>query len=229
MSRNAVLLEACRIGRRHPDGQGWLVDDVSLRVRDGRRLAVVGASGAGKTVLLRALSLLDPLDEGEIRWRGEPVRRDQTPAFRRQAIYVHQRPALAEATVEAALRQPFSLGAYRRKTFDREQVIRRLEELGRDGSFLDKKVGDLSGGESQIAMLVRVLQLDPVVLLLDEPTAALDRRTARAAEAMLDRWLLESAGARAVVWVTHDPAQARRVADRVLSIEAGRVVGDNHA
>lgn len=229
MPRSAVLLEACRIGRRHPDRQGWLVDNVSLRLSAGERLALVGASGAGKTVLLRALALLDPLDEGEIRWRGEPVRRDQTPIFRRQAVYVHQRPALAEATVEAALRQPFLLRAYRRQGLDRERVLRWLEALGRDGSFLDKKVADLSGGESQIAMLVRAVQLDPVVLLLDEPTAALDRRTARAAEAMLNRWLVESADARAIVWVTHDPAQAQRVADRVLSIEAGRVARANHA
>ena len=224
MPPNTPLLEARHIGRRHPDGRQWLLEDVSLEIGPGEQLAVVGPSGSGKTLLLRALALLDPFDQGEVRWRDRPVRRDEIPAFRRQAVYLHQRPALLEETVEAALRRPFSLRSHRAGRFDRDRVLRWLGELDRDDSFLEKRVPDLSGGEIQIAALLRAIQLDPALLLLDEPTAALDARTTSTTEQLLDRWVEESAGARALVWVSHDAEQARRVARRTLCVDGGRIV-----
>jgi len=218
------MLESRDLGRRHPDGRQWLLDGVSIRVGGGDRVAVVGASGSGKTLLLRALTLLDPIDRGEVRWHGRPVRRDSIPAFRGQAIYMHQRPALGGSTVEASLRQPFTLNAHRRRQFDQARVVGHLRELGRDASFLEKQIRDLSGGESQVAALVRAIQLDPDLLLLDEPTAALDVPTAQAAEQLILRWVSRSAGARAVVWVTHDATQARRVGEQIVEITSGRLV-----
>lgn len=227
MISDTPLLEARNVGRRHRDGRAWLLRRVSLSVRVGQRLAVTGASGCGKSLLLRALALLDPLDEGQIRWQGAPVSGDEIPAFRRQTVYLPQRPALGETTVEAALREPFSLEAHRVRRFDPEWIAERLADLGRDESFLRKQVRDLSGGESQIAALVRAVQLDPPVLLLDEPTAALDAEATRAVERWLDRWLAEAPDARALVWVSHDAAQARRVAGRVLSMRSGRLAEES--
>jgi len=225
MPPNPPLLEARHIARRDPDSQQWLLDDVSLEIAPGERLAVVGPSGSGKTLLLRALALLDPFDRGEVRWRDRPVRRDEIPAFRRQALYLHQRPALLEETVEAALRRPFSLRSHRAGQFDRDRVLHWLGQLERDGSFLDKRARDLSGGEIQITSLLRAIQLDPALLLLDEPTAALDARTTSNTEQLVERWVEESPGARAFVWVSHDADQARRVARRTLRVDGGRVVG----
>ena len=227
MPPDIALLEARHVGRRHPQREGWLLEDVSLKIGAGRRLAVVGPSGSGKTLLLRALGLLDPLDGGEIRWQGRPIRADQIPVFRRQAIYLHQRPAFAEETVEAALRRPFLLKAHRHRRFDRDRIVRWLGQLGREESFLDKLIRDLSGGEGQIAAFLRAIQLDPVLLLLDEPTAALDANTTRAVEELLEDWLSQSADARAVIWVSHDVEQAQRVADRILSMRAGRLVEES--
>ena len=85
-----------------------------------------------------------------------------------------------------------------------------LTHLGRDESFLDKPVGELSGGESQLVALLRAVQLDPKVLLLDEPTASLDAEATAAVETLVADWQAESAGARAVVWVSHDTGQAER-------------------
>src|SRR5205807_6803377 len=136
----------------------------------------------------RALAWLDRLDEGEIRWRSQPLRGDLIPAYRSRVIYLHQRPALFEGTVEDNLRLPFSLKAHRAGRFDRARAVARLAGLGRDPSFLDKSHRDLSGGEAQITALVRALQLDPDVLLLDEPTAALDGTAARAVERLLEHW-----------------------------------------
>ena len=218
------LLEARNLGRRRPDGTGWLLDDVSLEVGPGERIALAGPSGAGKTILLRCMALLDPLDVGEVRWQGWPIRRDAVPLFRKAVIYVHQRPALFDETVEAALRRPFSLKVHRRKQFDRSRVLGLLASLGRGEDFLDKRVADLSGGEIQIAALVRAVQLDPSVLLLDEPTAALDRGTTAAAEAMLLAWLDQARADRALIWISHDAEQARRVGQKVVMMEGGRIV-----
>jgi putative ABC transport system ATP-binding protein len=201
-----------------------LLHNVNALVRPGDRVAIVGPTGAGKSVFLRALARLDPLDAGMVFWDGKPVSAHATPAFRAQVIYLHQRPAWFGDDVEANLRLPYTqLRVHRGKSFDRTRVIGLLEQLGRDASFLAKSDRDLSGGEAQFAALIRAIQLDPAIVLLDEPTASLDRESARAIEALLERWYAESAATRAWVWVTHDPDQAGRVASRRWSMSAGRL------
>jgi putative ABC transport system ATP-binding protein len=218
------LLTAQDLGRHHPDGTHWLVEGVSLELRPGERLAVTGPSGSGKTLLLRALALLDPIDQGRILWKGAAVHREQVPRFRRQVMYVHQRPALPEETVAAVLRGPFALGVHRSRRFDEDRIRGWLTEVARDESFLTKLTRELSGGEMQIVALLRALQLNPTILLLDEPTAALDSSTAHSVETLLQQWSTESGDGRALIWVTHDAAQAQRVAEKTLHLEGGRVV-----
>jgi len=215
------------LGRRPAGGQGWLLRDVSFEVYAGDRIAVAGPSGAGKSLLLRAMSLLDPLDEGEVLWNGRPISNRQVSRFRSQVVYLHQRPSLAEGSVEDALRSPFLLHVHRQQPFDRDCLLRWLAALGRDASFLAKWSGDLSGGEAQIVALLRALQLSPAVLLLDEPTAAMDATTTHAAEQLIERWTAEAADRRATVWVSHDPAQSAHAAQRVIKINNGRLVEEN--
>jgi putative ABC transport system ATP-binding protein len=222
-----TAIEVRGIGRRDPEGEDWLIRDVSFVVNPGERLAVVGTTGAGKTVLLRALALLDPLHAGSISWQGRAVEGDAVPAYRRQVIYLHQRPALFVGSVEDNLRTPFTLKAHRGKRFDRDRVLELLDGLGRDAAFLGKSSRDLSGGEAQIVALLRAVQLDPAVLLLDEPTASLDNAPARAVEGLLDRWFAAGEGRRALVWVSHDLDQARRVTGRKLSMRSGRLGGES--
>jgi putative ABC transport system ATP-binding protein len=223
MSSNDLLLEARGIGRRAPGSDGWLLHDISLEVFAGDRIALVGPSGAGKTLLLRSLALLDHLDAGEICWQGQPIRNDAVPTFRRQVIYLHQRPALFEGSVETILRMPFELQAHRGSRFDRQRVVHLLTALGRDASFLAKAQHELSGGEGQIVALLRAVQLDPAVLLLDEPTAALDPDAGRSIAQLVDGWLGERPDARALVWVTHNPAQTEGVLCRTIHLREGRI------
>jgi putative ABC transport system ATP-binding protein len=210
------LVEARGLGRRRRDG--WLLADIDLALRAGDRVALVGPSGSGKTLLLRALALLDPLDAGAVLWRGQPVA--DVPAYRRHVTYLHQRAALFDGTVEDDLREPFQLHAHRDRAFDRARAVALLGRLGRDAGFLGKRSRDLSGGEAQIVALVRAVQLDPDVLLLDEATSALDADTELRAEALIGAWRTDD---RALVWVTHDADQTRRVTDRVIQIREGRV------
>ena len=215
------MLEARSITRRA--GDQWLLRQLSLDIAGGERIALSGPSGSGKTVLLRALALLDPLDGGEILLEGRPPEAAGVPAYRCRVGYLHQTPALADGTVETNLRLPFSLAAHRRQTFDRAQALDLLRRLGKDDRFLSRGRGELSGGEAQIVALVRLLQLAPSILLLDEPTAALDPRSAELARDLLRRWQEADGGARAYLWVTHDVSLAQSVAERYLRLEDGRL------
>ncbi len=216
-------IEAAGLGRRDRKSGAWLIRDVGISLGFGERLGVLGPSGAGKTVLLRSIALLDPLDEGSVRWEGRVVRGEAVPEYRRRVIYLHQRPALLDGTVEENLRHPFTLRAHRGRAFDPDRAEALLARLGRRPGFLGKNSRDLSGGESQLVGLVRALQLDPAVLLLDEPTASLDPTTAAAVEALLDEWLAAAPDGRALVWVSHDADQARRMTDRRIDLRAGRL------
>jgi putative ABC transport system ATP-binding protein len=225
-SQPLAAIEAISIGRRDSTGVGWLFRDVSFEVNAGDRLAVAGATGAGKTVLMRAIALLDPLHAGTIHWNGQTVCRDAVPAYRTHVIYIHQRPALFEGSVEENLRRPYRLRAHRGMSFDRERILEHLDRLGRSAEFLAKSSRELSGGEAQVVALLRAIQLHPCVLLLDEPTASLDTATARSIETFVDSWFSAGQGARAFVWVSHDPEQRGRVASRFYSMHGGRLSQD---
>ncbi len=217
------LLKTCGLGRRKAGAEEWLLRGICLELRPGDRLSVVGPTGSGKTLLLRALALLDPLDEGTVTWRGRAVGGEAVTMYRREVVYLHQRPALFEGSVEENLHLPFSLAIHRGASFDRGRVLTLLEALGLDETFLNKSARDLSGGEGQIVSLLRAIQLGPSILLLDEPTASLDADSVAAVEILVTRWQAEAPGERATVWVSHDAEQARRVGQRELRMDAGQL------
>jgi putative ABC transport system ATP-binding protein len=224
MPSAGAAIELISVGRRDPKTNGWLIREVSFVVSFGDRLGILGPSGAGKTVLLRALAMLDPIDAGAIHWKGRPVQGDAVPAYRKQVIYLHQRPTLFWGTVEDNLRYPFTFRAHQATEFDRGRAIDLLVSLGRDAAFLGKSSRDLSGGEAQVVAFVRAVQLEPAVLLLDEPTASLDPKTAQAVESILDHWLTAKAGGRALLWVSHDREQTLRMTTRRIALHSGGLV-----
>jgi putative ABC transport system ATP-binding protein len=174
--------------------------------------AIVGPSGSGKSTLLRLLNRLADTDQGEISYRGEPLAGYDPLALRRQVALVPQLPALLEGTVESNLAYAAGLAG---KELDTGRCLRL--------AGLDRDVAKLSVGEQQRAMLGRALAQGPRVLLLDEPTSALDHAARDAIEAALTELRRELEIA--VVLVTHDPEQARRLSDWVVRLEAGRVAG----
>lgn len=220
-SSSDSLLTAEKLGRRLP-GDKWLLRDVSLTVRPHERVAVAGPTGAGKTLLLRALALLDPLDEGEVRYRGRSICGADTPTYRSCVMYLPQRPVVVPGTVEENLRLPFFLRVHKGRSFDQDKAIRLLLALGRDSDFLGKGHRVLSGGERQVVALIRAILLSPDVLLLDEPTAALDPTSVRKAEEVLSQWAVDGPD-RAFVWVSHDREQVQRVAGRIIRLRAGQL------
>ncbi len=208
-------------GGRRVDGR-WLWRRVALDVDPGDRIALVGPSGSGKTLLLRAMVDLDPLDEGTVELDGEAVSELDAPAFRARVGYLPQEASLAEGTVEAALRRPFGFRTHEGRSYEREEALELLGRLGRGASFLEKRTEGLSGGERQIVALVRVLLVDPEVLLLDEPTASMDEELARGSEALVDAWMRDEPGRRALLWTSHSAHRLDRVADREVDIREFR-------
>src|SRR5437773_673500 len=132
------LLAAKGLGRRWPGSDRWLLRDVTLDIHAGDCLAIMGPTGAGKTLLLRALSLLDPVDAGHVYWQGRAVAAGEVPRYRRQAVYFHQRPTLVEGTVEQNFRLPYSLHVGRQHQFDRAKALKLLKVLGRGAEFLSQ-------------------------------------------------------------------------------------------
>lgn len=180
-----------------------------------------GPSGSGKSTTLRLLNrLIDP-DSGEVRYEGRDVRERDVLALRREACLVPQLPALVEGTVADNVAYGPRLSGH---SFDPRTP---LELAGLDMSFAERPAGRLSVGEQQRVMLARALALEPRVLLLDEPTAALDAKATAAVEATLEG--LRSRTSVSIVLVTHDEAQARRLAEWVVRIDEGRAVTEGPA
>lgn len=200
-------------------GDRVLCTDLAVRLTAGDRLAIVGASGSGKTLLLRALSALDSPPGSVLRWRGRQLTPGQIPAFRSRAVYLSQRPSLPEGSVRDALRAPFRYRANQQRCYSSDTANDLLDRLGLDRHFGDRPTENLSGGESQAVALVRALLLEPDILLLDEPTAAMDPQRVAAAETLIDSWMTDS-GERALVWTSHHPEQLARVSNRQMSLVA---------
>ncbi len=217
MLSDGALLDL-RDGGRRVEGR-WLWRGVAFALRAGERVALAGPSGSGKTLLLRVLAGLDALDEGSLTLRGTPSGLWHMPTYRSRVAYVPQRPVMVEGSVEDNLRLPFTLRAHTTRSWDRSLVRATLERLGRDDRFLAQDAVELSGGEQQLVALVRRLQLEPTVLLLDEPSASLDDDGAAALETLVDDWR-GAAAERAVLWTSHRSEQVDRVSDRVVRLEA---------
>lgn len=215
------LLEAVGLGRRHPESPDWLFQNINLEISSGDRLALVGPTGSGKSLVLRALALLDPVDVGEVLWSGESITDTAVPEFRSRVLYLQQRSPVVEGTVEENLRIPYTLRLRKDLTFPIDRAVELMTILGKDKGFLAAPTANLSGGERQMVALLRVLLVTPTVLLLDEPSAALDPTATAALEKLVDSWYLGATTERAYIWVSHDPVQAQRVGNRVIRIEDG--------
>lgn len=210
------LLSALQISRKID--KRWIWQDLSFELFPGNRLAILGPSGVGKSLLLRAIAGLDSIQSGQIIFQKQSLSTFSMPQYRAQVIYLHQRPALIEGTVEFNLQQVYRLAIHRHKAYSQTQILQYLAPLGRQVDFLHHPVENLSGGEAQIVACLRALQLAPQVLLLDEPTASMDENTAQQVEVLVNQWQ-QADPARSCIWTSHNVSQIQRVTDRSLTLQ----------
>ncbi|MBD2434449.1 MULTISPECIES: ABC transporter ATP-binding protein [Fischerella] len=216
LSPNHPILSVQNLGRRVD--KHWIWSNLSFQLFAGERVAVVGASGSGKSLLLRALAGLDSVQAGQIIFQGQPINSYFMPSYRSQIIYLHQRPALWEGTVEENLQRVYKLAVHHNRDYNRQSILDYLHILHKGADFLQRRIRAISGGEAQIVAFLRALQLSPSVLLLDEPTASLDTDTAQHLEALVAVWQ-DKDPRRVYLWTTHDPKQLERITNRQITLK----------
>ena len=196
-------------------GDRRALDGFAAELPGGGVTAVFGPSGSGKSTLLRLCNRLEVPSSGRVLFGGEDVAALDPLSLRRRVGMVFQRPTPFPGTVRENLLTALP-------TAGDEQLETALTRAALDGDWLDRDAKALSGGEAQRVCVARTLVTDPEVLLLDEPTSALDEQ----ATLVLERAVCElTKHGITVIWVTHDAAQLRRVADQVVRIEQGRYAG----
>jgi tungstate transport system ATP-binding protein len=191
----------------------------SLSIQKGETLAVVGPNGAGKSTFLLALAHLLKSSKGEITLHGKPQKEWNDLEYRRRIAFVFQDPLLMDMSV----RENIALGLKFRK-MDKEETQARVSKwakaMGVD-KLLERRAGQLSGGEAQRVSLARAFVLDPELLLMDEPFSAVDPQTRENLLEDLSRVLAEDH--RTTIFVTHNLKEAAQFGDRVAVIIGGEL------
>lgn len=208
------------------------VSGLSFEVRQGESLSLIGVSGAGKSTLVRALVGLIPPNSGDVRWKGDVVfggkvapRPEIMGAFRRGLQVVFQDPVSSlnpkMSAEDIVLEGPLIHGTVTRGT--RESTARTLlESVGLPADRTHDRAMQFSGGERQRLAIARALALNPSLLVLDEPTAALDSVAADSLANLLEE-LRETRGL-ALLLITHDIGLVKRIDGSVAVLDEGSIV-----
>jgi tungstate transport system ATP-binding protein len=188
-----------------------IIERISAEIGAGPSTIILGANGAGKSVLMRLMHGLLAPASGKIAWRSADTARLQAMVFQRPVLL--RRSALANVT--------YALKLARVPHAEREHLaLEALESVGL-AAFARRPARVLSGGEQQRLALARAWALHPEVLFLDEPTASLDPTASREIERVIQAF--DAAGTK-IVMATHNLGQARRLGDEVLFLHQGRLV-----
>jgi len=175
---------------------------VSGSIAAGEVLVVRGYSGSGKSTLLRILARLQPCDGGEAYLEGKSWLQIPGAVWRADVHYLAQKPALFDGTVAGNLAKPFETRLLSKKGLNPDQARAYMKKLLLGEDLWEQDARTLSGGEAARLAFVRALLIDPKVMLLDEPAAALDEESRRALHLTLSQWL--EGPSRAALLVTHN-------------------------
>lgn len=207
-------------------GTHVVIDHLSLDVRRGEILGLVGASGGGKSVLMRTIIGLIPRRGGEIDVMGEPIGRTRQRATRdvagRWGILFQQGALFSSLTVRQNIQFPLRENLVMSDALMDEIATAKLEMVGLKPEDGDKFPSELSGGMTKRVALARALALDPAIVFLDEPTSGLDPIAAGDFDVLIQT--LQKTLGLTVFMVTHDLASLNTVCDRVAALADGKIV-----
>ncbi|WP_336970155.1 phosphonate ABC transporter ATP-binding protein [Sphingobium aromaticiconvertens] len=211
------------------------LDNIGLKIPAGQFCIILGSSGAGKSTLLRTVNGLAEPTQGTVIVGGKPVERRTLPLLRRRIGMIHQHFGLtgrarvatnviAGAAADMPLWRALT-GIYPEPL--RQRACAALEAVGLEPEHLLRRADQLSGGQQQRVGIARAFMRDPAIILADEPVASLDPRISRDILALL-RTQAQAHGA-TVLCSLHQVDLAREFADRIVALQAGRVVFDGPA
>jgi len=205
-------------------GRHVVIDHLSLDVRRGEILGLVGASGGGKSVLMRTIIGLIPRQGGEIEVMGSPINHNRATrsAAGRWGILFQQGALFSSLTVRQNIQFPLRENLVLSDALMDEIATAKLEMVGLKPEDGDKFPSELSGGMTKRVALARALALDPAIVFLDEPTSGLDPIAAGDFDALI-KTLQQTLGL-TVFMVTHDLESLTTVCDRVAALADGKVI-----
>lgn len=201
-------------------GSQYLLQDISFEAFPGDRIAIIGASGAGKTSLLRVINRLSEPTAGFIYLEDKEYRQIPAIQLRQQVTLVMQESKLLGMTVREALQYPLVLRKMPRSQIQ-QQVAYWMEQLRIPEDWLEKTELQLSVGQKQLVAIARALVIQPKIILLDEPTSALD--AGKAANLMEVLIQLASSHQITILMVNHQLEIAQQFCTRVLFLQAGQL------
>ncbi len=216
------MIELDHVGKKF--GNLEVLKDISLRVKEGEVVVIIGPSGSGKSTLLRCINGLDPATSGTVSFEGVVVTEKNLNEIRTEVGMVFQRFNLFPnmTVLENLMLAPCKVRGLSKE----EAAARGMELLGKVG-LVDKasaRPTSLSGGQQQRVAIARALAMQPKALLFDEPTSALDPEMVRE---VLDVMKDLAKGGMTMLVVTHEMGFAREVADRVMFVNGGYIVEEN--
>lgn len=209
---------AKQIWKSNEQASNYLFSEISAEIFESDRIALIGASGQGKSTLLRILALLDAPDEGDMLINGTSFKSMDSRLWRMKIGFVAQQAVMLPGSVEDNLR---TVSRLHDRPYDLKLAQQLLEQLGLESLDISKKAEDCSGGEKQRISLIRSLLMRPEVLLLDEITASLDVNSTQMVERLLERWHKEEGTS--MIWVTHDLKQASRISTTTWFMGKGKL------
>jgi D-methionine transport system ATP-binding protein len=220
---NSALMYLKEVSLAASIGSSYLLEDISFQLNKGDRLAIVGASGAGKTSLLRLLNRLSSPTNGEIYFDDREISQIPAIQLRKQVVLVPQEPKLLGMTVQEAIAYPLKL-----QQLTKGEIEQRLEtwinNLNIAQDWLDRNELQLSLGQRQLVAIARGLVMQPQILLLDEPTSALDLGLADRLLQILEQ--LANECETAIIMVNHQLELVQKFASRVLHLDRGKLLQD---
>ena len=203
------------VSYRH-DGKE-IIKNLSVGFLPGDFVSIVGSSGSGKSTFLRLCCHLISPTGGKIFFHDRDMLLENPVELRKKISYCFQEPVLWGETVEDNVAFPYHI---RGRKIDREKIGALLDRFNMDEDYLTHDIKNLSGGEKQRITLIRTLLFEPEVLLLDEATSALDASNTELIEKEILH--LNQKGI-TILWVTHNDAQSRKYANKLLTIENGQI------